>query len=79
MAYYDSDAQWQYTRNEIDYAKVPYAVRTAAETAYPKGEVQHAYKVSAPEVKPYYTLEIYNKKDKSTHEVDLMQNGKPLQ
>ncbi|MBO4581504.1 MAG: PepSY-like domain-containing protein [Bacteroidales bacterium] len=78
-AYYDNQAQWQYTRNEMDYAKVPYAVRTAVETAYPKGEVVHAYKVTAPEVKPYYTLEVYLKKDKSTQEVDLMQNGKPLQ
>lgn len=79
MAYYDYQAHWQYTRTVTDYAKVPYSVRTAVEAAFPKCEVTQAYKVSAPEVKPYYTLQVYVKKDKSTHEVDYMQNGKPLQ
>ncbi len=78
-AFYSNSGVWFYTRNVIDYAKVPYAVRTAVETNYPKYTVMNAYKVSAPEKKPYYTIELYLKKDKSTLIVDYQQTGKPLE
>ena len=39
----------------------------------------NAYKVSAPEKEPYYTIELYLKKDKSTLIVDYQQTGKPLE
>lgn len=79
FATFDNNAQWLYTRTLIDYTKAPYAVRSAVENDYPKYEATKTYKVTTPEGKPYYTLELYLKKDKSTISVDFQQNGKPLE
>ncbi|MBO4738588.1 MAG: PepSY-like domain-containing protein [Bacteroidales bacterium] len=78
FAEYSSQASWIRTRTQLDYTKVPGAVRTAAEASCPKCEIKAAYKVLDPDVtKPYYTIVLYNKKAKSSQEINLLQTGKP--
>ena len=69
---------WVHTKTPVkDFNRIPFAARSYIENNYPKQvSIKQAWSVRAAGVKPYFIVEIYNKKDKSSEILEFWQTGK---
>lgn len=69
---------WVHTKVPIiDFNKIPFGAQTYIENNYPKQvSIKQAWSVKAAGIKPYFIVEIYNKKDKSSEILEFWQTGK---
>ena len=70
--------KWLETKIPIaDLNKIPFAIRSAVEKDFPKQvSIKQAWNVKSSAVKPYLIIELYDKKERSTEEVEFWQTGK---
>ena len=70
---------WLETKTPVaDLNRVPASVRTYIEKNYPKqASIKQAWTVKSSQVKPYIIVELYDKKERTTENVEFWQTGKP--
>ncbi len=74
----DKSSEWMYTKTRVsDVNRIPSAIRTYIDKNYPKQEITQGWSIKTPDTKPYYTVELYYKKMKSTEYLDFWTTGKP--
>ena len=70
--------RWLETKTPVsDLNRVPFGARSYVEKNYPKQvSIKQAWSVKSAKVKPYFIVELYNKKDKLTEILEFWQTGK---
>ena len=75
-AKYDAQGKWLETEQEIKKSEVPALVMKTVDAEFPKAEIEESEKVTYPDKKTVYEMEI--EKNKQKFEIQLSEEGKLL-
>jgi len=70
--------EWLQTKTLLpDVSKIPSAIRNYIDKNHPKKQIVQGWSVRLPDTtKPYFIVELFNKKGKETEYLEFLQNGK---